>query len=212
MRKHTKDLKVLAFASPPILDYESAQSCADFVTTVVNKADVIPRASLANLAVLKTMLVESVRPKLKERGILPADYQSAKALLQYMTKKVDDESDESDWIMTAQEAKHALSQALKKVPVKDKEHLYVPGKVLFMYQLWNNPEEKKAHGAQFMKPIDHVLRHLEIDLCMVGDHLAPAYRETIRELLVSSDEAFESNEGEEDEATESEEAAEIESL
>lgn len=165
------------------MDYDTAQNCEGFVTTIVNRADIIPRASLANLAVLKTMLVESVRPRLQERGILPADFKSAKALLRYMTKKVENDSDESEWIMTAEEANEALRKALVKVPIKDKEHLYVPGKVLYMYQRWNNPGEKKAHKVLHMKPTDEILRHLELDLSMVSDHLAPAYRDTIRDLL-----------------------------
>jgi Lipase (class 3) len=183
-------LRVVAFASPPILDYKSAAACQDFCTTIVNKADVIPRASLANLAVLKTQLVESVRPRLVEKGILPADFKSMRALLSYLTKTSDNEADESNWIMTADEAKDALRMALEKVPIQDPEHLYIPGQVLFMYQLWkkeSSPDEenaqKKAHGVIRMQPTDHVLRHLEIDLSMVSDHLAPSYRETLRELV-----------------------------
>jgi hypothetical protein len=45
-------LKVLAFASPPILDYEASMNCKSFVTTYVNNADIVPRASLSNLVLL----------------------------------------------------------------------------------------------------------------------------------------------------------------
>jgi hypothetical protein len=186
-QKHDCDLRVVAFASPPILDYQSAAACQDFCTTIVNKADVIPRASLANLAVLKTQLVESVRPRLVQKGILPADFKSVRALLSYLTTTSDDEADESNWIMTADEAKDALRLALEKVPIQDQEHLYIPGQVLFMYQLWKkeSPDDaRKAHGVIRMQPTDHVLRHLEIDLSMVSDHLAPSYRETLRELVL----------------------------
>jgi hypothetical protein len=109
--------------------------------------------------------------------------------------------------MTADEAKEALRLALERVPIQDPEHLYIPGQVLFMYQLWNETlinndnniteadglekdddvakkKKRTAHGVIRMRPTDHVLRHLELDLSMVSDHLAPAYRETLRELVV----------------------------
>lgn len=184
-------LKVVAFASPPIIDHKSALDCRDFVTTIVNKSDVIPRSSLANLAVLRCLLLDSVRPKLHEKGLAPKDFTSTTALLYYLTNKSDDEANESSWIMTAQEAHDSLEKALAKVPIDDKQHLYVPGKVVFLYKLWSkkrmtNEDEKAADGARIIEPTDHILRHLDLDLTMVTDHLSASYRAAIADLVDSS--------------------------
>ena len=45
-------LKLLPLLRRPVLDKESALACKSFTTTIVNNADVIPRASLHNLAIL----------------------------------------------------------------------------------------------------------------------------------------------------------------
>ena len=49
-------VRVHAFAPPPVLDIDGATGCEFFVTSVVNNADIIPRGSVANLAVLMELL------------------------------------------------------------------------------------------------------------------------------------------------------------
>lgn len=185
LKPKVNNLEVVAFASPPILDYKSSLECRSFVTTVVNNTDIIPRASLANLGVLKAFLVESVRPRLAMRGILPADFSSMATLIQFLTNSAEaDESDESKWIMTAEEAVDSLQSAFSKVPLEDEAHLYVPGRVLYMYSLFKKKGDgRKAHRVKILEPQSEYLRDLEMELTMVSDHLSPSYRSSIRDLL-----------------------------
>jgi len=122
-------LKVVAFASPPILDRAAADACHDFCTNVVNQADVIPRSSLANLAVLRSVLAHAVLPRMVERGLVPEDFGSAGAFLQHM---MDGDDKEKEWFMTPEEIRTAIAEALAKVPVEDPEHLYIPGTIFLL--------------------------------------------------------------------------------
>mgnify|MGYP006088922203 CR=1 FL=1 len=42
-------VRVLAYASPPCVDLATSRRIRPFVTTIVNRTDVIPRSSLVNL-------------------------------------------------------------------------------------------------------------------------------------------------------------------
>ena len=50
-------LRVIAFATPPVLDAPTARACGPFTISVVNCLDVIPRASLGNLVAIHQLLV-----------------------------------------------------------------------------------------------------------------------------------------------------------
>ena len=75
-----KMLKVLAFASPPVLDYDAALASKSFTTTIVNNSDIIPRSSLSNLVVMLEFL-STVHDKMVEKGVSPKDLKSAAALM-----------------------------------------------------------------------------------------------------------------------------------
>jgi hypothetical protein len=49
-------LRVWAFASPPVLDIASSLDAKSFITTIVNKRDLVPRCSIANLKIVTTIL------------------------------------------------------------------------------------------------------------------------------------------------------------
>jgi hypothetical protein len=53
-----KFLKVYAFAPPPIVDMPTAMNSKSFIFSVVNKADIVPRCSIANLEVVSKILSE----------------------------------------------------------------------------------------------------------------------------------------------------------
>ena len=76
-------LKVWAFASPPILDLESAIGCSSFVTSVVNNCDIVPRANISPL-VVTARLLRAVNKRLKERNLDMSNLQSTIAFLNKM--------------------------------------------------------------------------------------------------------------------------------
>jgi hypothetical protein len=116
-------LRVMAFASPPVLDCDSALACEPFVTTVVNKSDIIPRASLSNLLVLMEFL-KVLNEKLEKTGKKPTDVLGVSQFILGLTKK------DSDMVMSMDEMTEGLSKVFEKVELRDPDHLYVPGKVM----------------------------------------------------------------------------------
>ena len=205
-------LRVVAFASPPVLDHDNALACASFCTTVVNNSDVVPRASLSNLVVLLEFL-KAVSQRLEETGSAPKDLATVAGFLKLLSQ-----GEEGPMIMTVDDLENELVAANERVELKDPDHLYVPGNVLLMYDLWSKegygeqpsvaPEpmptlEADNQNTTVVSPLEgnmtmahrtaervHVtdgttlpLRYIELDSRMMSDHLAPGYRSSIKSLL-----------------------------
>jgi hypothetical protein len=193
-------LKVVAFASPPVLDHDNALACASFCTTVVNNSDLIPRASLSNLVVFMEF-IKAIFKRLEEKGAAPMDLATAAGFLRMLSQ-----GDEGPMIMTVEEIKQELEAAFDRVELKDPDHLYVPGKVLHMYDLWSkegygeveeeeiSEEETKdgerisnttrtAERAHVTDGTSESLRYIELDSRMMMDHMSPGYRSSIKALL-----------------------------
>jgi hypothetical protein len=197
-------MKVLAFGSPPVLDHDSALACRSFVSSIVNNSDVIPRSSLSNLVVMSRFL-QSVHEKMVEKGVSPRDLKSAAALMQLLTKGSDGEM-----IMTTDEAWEGLGRAFADVELDDPDHLYVPGRVIHMYDLWGKKEygrveeknetpgtgDVRVEGApDEIRTAERLyvgdgtseeLRHIEMDSRLLSDHLPTMYRSSIKALLSSA--------------------------
>jgi hypothetical protein len=133
--KGTKRLQVLAFASPPVVDYETSLACTSFCTTIVNNSDIIPRSSLANLVVMMEFL-KILNHKLEVKGFKPTNFTSAGKFLN-MLVSTNTSSSENDMIMSADEIKQGMEDAFEKVDMTDPDHLYVAGTVFHMYDLWS---------------------------------------------------------------------------
>ncbi|KAF2286611.1 hypothetical protein GH714_022857 [Hevea brasiliensis] len=52
-------VSAIGFATPPCVSRELAESCADFVTTVVMQDDIVPRLSVASLARLRNEILQT---------------------------------------------------------------------------------------------------------------------------------------------------------
>lgn len=193
-----KLIKVIAFASPPILDYEAASTCKAFVSTFVNNADIVPRASLSNLVVLMD-LMKTVDKRLDEKGLNPRGVASAAKYIKMLTK-----DDHKDSIMNASEIQESINAAVEKMDVDDPEHLFVAGRVIHMYDQWTKEgygnksdyedeedESKIVDTAEKVYESDGIaksLRIIEIDDRMMSDHMPAGYRASIRALLKKSKE------------------------
>ncbi|EED91857.1 predicted protein [Thalassiosira pseudonana CCMP1335] len=198
LREDGRKLQVWAFASPPILDLESAIACSPFVTTVVNNCDVVPRANVAPLAVTARLL-RSVNNRLKERNLDFTNFQTTFAFLNKIREGID-----GDMLMSADEVVSELERGIEKVDLKDKDHLYVPGKVVVLYDLWEKEEQKEQKRQQAIEqnlkssiPVIvptaeeailsdgtcKALRYIELDKRMLDDHMAPAYRSSIADII-----------------------------
>jgi len=225
-------VQVYAFASPPTLDLQSAQACESFVTTIVNNCDVIPRCNvgpvLVTMELLKTIHEQLVRlkqqdeeeqgPEARKRLKFFAGVSSTWKFLRRFRRQLrksrssdtSDDDDDLPLVMTSEELAEAIDQALDKVGFneEDQDQLYVPGKVVLMYNLWEeeskyhrraqlaaknkgtNPKDLKEYDysgdrAVITKPTAKVLRYLEFDGRMVQDHMAPSYKSSLKALCSS---------------------------
>ena len=226
LRKDEGDkLKVLAFASPPVVDYKASLNCKSFVTTYVNNADIIPRASLSNLVLLLEFM-KVVNSRLAEEGLSPKGFQSIAAFLKMLSSSKKD----GDMIMSADEIREAVDNAFDIVDLEDPDHLYVAGRVIHMYDLWTKENygdksdyedvgddfdvSKKVPTAERVYESDgasKALRLIEIDDRMMSDHMSPGYRSSIRSLLEKSKKRLPSETLEVSPGVDSEEALEEES-
>jgi Lipase (class 3) len=196
LREEPSRLRVVAFASPPILDCDSALACKSFVTTVVNNADIIPRASISNLLVLMEFL-KRIDRELELKGKRPKDFVSTSQFLIELSRN------DTEMIVSIDEIKDGLYEAFKKVELRDPDHLYVPGRVIHLYDLWTKESNSKsltqdensppvtlktAEKAQITDGTSFALRAIELDSRFLDDHLCPGYRSSIRSFLISEKE------------------------
>lgn len=160
-------MTVVAFAPPPVLDHDSALAAAPYTTSIVNNADVIPRSSLANLAVLVQVL-RVVARRLQERKLGFANPATTTALLQKLTQGAEDD----DLLLSLEEISSAMAETHRKLQVRDTDHLYVPGKVIVLYQEWATGQR----NAIETNGVASILRWLEVDsFGLATDHLTSSY-------------------------------------
>ncbi|GKY95620.1 hypothetical protein MPSEU_000523300 [Mayamaea pseudoterrestris] len=184
-------LKVVAFASPPVLDHDAALACSSFCTTIVNNSDVVARASLCNLMILAEFL-KRVGEKLKQKGVSPKDFESTSAFIRMLSKGA-----VGQLLMTQEEIESGMRQSTEQVEVKDPDHLFVAGRVLHMYDLWKKEassttvsgtksetiEDRTAKRLCITDGTSLMLQYIEMDERMVTDHISSSYRSSIRSLL-----------------------------
>jgi hypothetical protein len=188
-------LSVLAFASPPNLDLPSALACKPFCTTIVNNVDVIPRANIAPLlASIEVMKV--INNRLREKGMSATDIKSTTTLMKKLS-----EGNDGELLMRADELAAAVDASMETVGLDDPNHLYTPGRVILLYDEWqeevrhdsieirNVTASDKREG--YMGSADNAvvtdgaaapLRTIEFDGKLIDDHMADAYRKSLKSL------------------------------
>jgi hypothetical protein len=184
LRKDDTLLQVLAFASPPNLDLANALDCRSFCITIVNNCDVIPRCNLSPLLVTVEVL-KVIHQRLRDKGLVANNLQTTIALLRQLKQGTD-----GDMLLSASEFTKAIDDAVEKIGWDDEEHLYVPGKVIIMYDLWEKEVEQDlteidfaADEAVITDGTAKVLRYIEFDERMVEDHLVWPYGRSLGQLL-----------------------------
>lgn len=184
-------LRVYAFGPPPVLDYDSAIGASTYVTSVVHQSDLIPRCSLANLAVFLELLRTVALEVLIPNGLVPTNPLATGALLQQLSK-----GDKGEPLWSEQELNDAIARANAKIEVRDPDHLYVPGKVHFLTSIGDTPPLQAQEGPSDLKSIKYSctltdgnapsLRVIEMNgYRMLGDHLTSSYLEAINFLLTT---------------------------
>lgn len=211
-----KLLRVIAVASPPVLNYRAALAARSFCTTLVNNSDIVPRMSLSNLVIFTKSLV-MIDKRLKEQGRAPVDFASAIAY----TKDVLDLDREP--IATFAEIEAFFEEHRKDDFMNHKDNLFVPGRIILMWGVKEaaKSDEKKAgvvtndstssqigeKGDEGMatavqaemakirqinvvanEPGTRMLRQIDLERTFLDDHGTVFYKAAIRTLVNQSKE------------------------
>ena len=86
---------------------------------------------------------------------------------------------DGELLVTPEEASDVMEEARAEVALRDPDHLYVPGRVLMVFE--------KGEGAGFGCVVGDgaatMMRHIEMDRSMVMEHLCESYRASLKGVL-----------------------------
>ncbi|GBG30879.1 Sn1-specific diacylglycerol lipase beta [Hondaea fermentalgiana] len=147
-------VRALAYACPPVLDKKAALRTYEYVTSVVNNRDIIPRTSLSNMNIMNEALARA--HDLIQAGELDSAAPAANGerVLRMMRE-------------VQEEAKLAYDQ-----------DLYVPGRVLYMF----SPNTKTRCALEKTGDLAN-LRQMLFTKSMVLDHSMDNYMYELRNTL-----------------------------
>lgn len=172
------------FATPPVLDIESAKKAKDFVTTVANRSDLVVRLSLGNAEVLVRSL-EALYPLMEKEGL--TDFWTF-AKHQAFGDPREEKFTEEEFHLFVK----IVEEAQDAVDTTDSENLFAPGKIVAMYgsidEIPAEGEEMKvAVNAVELDNDDEFMRYIEINTNMITDHLIAAYTNSLTACLETSE-------------------------
>jgi len=173
-RKNYTDLRVYAYATPPVVSLEASKACSPFITSVVNNSDVVPRASLGNFIVLNK-LVRKVSEKLASKGHHLNTWSSLKFYYEEEVAKVD-----RDLLMTPKEIEMFYQETHLELE-KQTNHLYIPGRCIVMWDKGIN-DDNQIDGFVTNCSMK-MLRTVELCNTMISDHMVPVYFENLARLI-----------------------------
>lgn len=191
-------LRVYAYATPVCCSYEASLRCQDYITSVVNNNDCIPRLSMSSLRRVYELFL-LVRSKLNERGLCPKNYLSSKRLIRTLLSKMAANDNNSG---SSSSSSSSLSSLLLLRPdditnfihtqlEKEREEneqgktqeiaLYVPGRVV---SIWNHTTDPSIVGGKVTDGTSSpVIRQIQIETDMISDHFIESYRQNLIHLL-----------------------------
>ncbi len=175
---------VYAYGAPPVLDHDSAIAARSYCTSIINNADLVSRLNISNLAVSLACL-RKIQSKLAESQMSPTGPMTSVAFLNKIA-----EGAGGTPLMTLSELNETISRAHDNLTLRKPEHLFVPGRVLLIYDPWiDDSEIDQDLSARSItnnlscvetSGTSQVFQRLEIDgLRCFTDHLASSYFEIL---------------------------------
>lgn len=203
-----KSMQIYAFASPPSLDLDNALITIPFITTIVNNCDIITRCNASPLRATVDVMqavndklesAKSVKQKVKRSWRFWRN--GAKATAEEV--EYDDEAPTRALEADAEELMKAIANATEAITKNgDEDHLYVPGKVILMYDEWSQhtdeTKENRSEGKDSTAFTNHVadkaiickgtaqpLQYIEFDPRLLEDHMTEDYKASIAKVMSS---------------------------
>jgi hypothetical protein len=132
-----ENLRVYAVAPPPVLDFLSSQKVSSFITTVVNKSDVVPRLSMGNLEVLVKQLNDIAMSIRTDHNKGQASYYMPLALHK-TNKLITQEKNEGFDDDKINKIQGKMMECLSSAEVESIDNLYIPGRIIVFYEKKND--------------------------------------------------------------------------
>lgn len=176
-----KGIHVYAFGAPPVLDHDTAIAARMYCTTIVNNSDLISRLNISNL-VTSLMCLRKIQEKLSELEMCPIGPVSSVKFLNKLAEGISGDS-----LITPSELEQTILDAHSDLTLRHPQHLFLPGRVLLVYESWlNEREESNSIGERRTfqcvqtAGTSAVFQRLEIDgLRCLTDHLTSSYFEIL---------------------------------
>ncbi|KAK6120038.1 hypothetical protein DH2020_046168 [Rehmannia glutinosa] len=194
----------VGYATPPCVSKELAESCSDFVTTVVMQDDIVPRLSVASLTRLRNEIVEtdwvSVFSREDWKGVidLVTNAKQVVSSVQDVARKL------AEYAKFRGQTKYSELPLKKEVPVvtsfntssdhqvkienpgsKLTDDLFVPG-TLYYLKRNEDGEGNHKHGEYFTllrrNPGEHFQRIL-LSSNLISDHKCDSHYYALRDVL-----------------------------
>ena len=174
---HHRRIRVFAFAPPPVLDHDSAIAASSYCTTVVFNSDLITRLNISNFVVSLACLRKMQR-KLVENNLNPTGPSSTIRFLNKLSEGVKGKP-----LLSLSE----IEETVKETQLRRPQHLFLPGRVLLIYNPWTGHSEEDEETADPVhwkcvetNGTNAVFQRLEIDgLRCFSDHLTSSYFEAL---------------------------------
>jgi len=181
-------LQVYAFATPACCSYERSLQCSEYITSVVNNNDCVPRMSLNNLQLMCKLFIK-IESKLEEKGLIPKDLRSAKRFFEEVVTV------DSDVLISPHELTQFFDKELAEESTSDEGQesniqevaLFVPGKIV---SVWNDTKDQSIINGKITNCKSHALRQLFIESNMLSDHSCSTYRKNLVQLLEKTTNTF----------------------
>jgi len=138
-------LHAWAFACPPVVDLESTKESMSFITSIVNKSDVVPRCSIANLEILTRLLANVANKMTEENGGKAVTGARGSLLMRKKDKEIKNIEPE-EHLVHMEVLADFLAKSQSAVEVEHRDHLYVPGQVVLFYEKMDSPNADLAEG------------------------------------------------------------------
>lgn len=185
----TTQLHVYAFGAPPVLDHDSSIAAIGYCTSIVHNADLISRLNITNLAVSLACL-KRMQNRLEENDMSPTGPVTSVAFFQKLAQGTTGTP-----LMTQSELNETIREAHTRLQLRKPEHLFVPGRVLLVYDPWlgsgttpqkdDEDDSSQCISSDNLKCVETtgtspVFQRLEIDgLRCFTDHLTSSYFEIL---------------------------------
>jgi hypothetical protein len=126
---------VWAFAAPPVIDKQSSLESKSFITTIVNNNDVVPRLSLSNLEIFTGFLCDLAKKMQVDNDGKAVSGFFASYTVDAKVKEFEESGASIEAII------ELFEKSLKAHNEDDPSNLFVPGKVILLYETMDSPAE-----------------------------------------------------------------------